>query len=154
MSTNNPKFIIVAPASEDKPLSSFSVFLLKKAIDSISTSYESITQLRDGNLLILVKSQKIAELFLSKKKFSNLCPITVSFHTNLNTSKGTAYAPCLINVPELEIIEEMKTQGVSDVFKFKKLADGNLRATGLVLFTFDLFRPPTSLNIGCVQCQS
>lgn len=146
--TKNPRFITIAPTNPDKPLSSFSVFLLKKAIDSISTSYEYITQLRDGNLLILVKSQKIAECFLSKKVLSNLCPISVKLHEHLNSSKGTVYAPCLINVPESEILEEMKSQGVTDVYKFKKVEDGNQRPTGLVLFTFDLFRPPSTVNVG------
>lgn len=146
--SNNPKFIVISPSDDDKPLSSFSVFLLKKAIDNISTSYEYITQLRDGNLLILVKSQKIADLFLSRKTLSNLCPISVSLHTNLNSSKGTVYAPCLINVPETEIVDEMKTQGVTGVFKFKNTVEGNQRASGLILLTFDLFRPLSSVNIG------
>lgn len=104
----NPKFIVIASSNVDKPLSSFSVFLLKKAIDGICIGYEYITQLRDGNLLILVKSKKV----------SNLCLIKVFLHTNLNSSKGTyIYAPYLLNVPNDEIVNEMKKL---QVFKFKK----------------------------------
>ena len=146
--SNNPRFIVISPLSDQPPLSSFSVFLLKKAIDSISTAYEYITQLREGNLLILVKSQKVADLFLSKKTLSNICPISVTLHSSLNSSKGTVYAPCLINVPENEIVQEMRSQGITEVFKFKKTVDGNQRPTGLVLLTFDLFRPPKTVDIG------
>lgn len=149
----DPKFILLSSLDPNKPLSSFSVFLIKKAIDGISTSYENISQLRDGNLLILVKSQKIADLFLSKKTLSNICPISVTLHSTLNSSKGTVYAPCLINVSEEEILSEMQNQGVTQVYKFKKTLNEESRATGLVLFTFNRFRPPTSVNIGWYNLQ-
>lgn len=152
-SNPNPKFIVIAPTDSEKPFSAFSVFLLKKAIDGISTGYEYITQLRDGNLLILVKSLKIAEIFLSRKTLSNLCPIKVSLHTNLNASKGTVYAPYLTNVPEDEIIKEMNAQGVTEVYKFMKKNEGISTPTGLILFTFDLFRPPSTVNIGWYNCK-
>lgn len=98
---------------------------------------------------MLVKSQKIADLFKSKKSLSNICPIKVSLHNALNSSKGTVYAPCLIHVPEEEIISEMRPQGVTEVFKFKKKnQEGSQCATGVVLLTFDRFRPPSSVNIG------
>lgn len=154
--SKNPKFIIISPTDPKQLLTSVSVFLLKKAIDAISTSYEYITQLRDGNLLILVKSQRVANLFLSKKTLSNLCPVSISLHSQLNSSKGTVYAPCLNILPEKEIIEEMRDQGVTDVYKFKKIEKRDVAGivkdvevpSGLVLFTFDLFRPPTTLNVG------
>ncbi|XP_055916347.1 rho GTPase-activating protein gacK-like [Eupeodes corollae] len=154
--SKNPKFIIITPTDPKQPLTSVSVFLLKKAIDAISTSYEYITQLRDGNLLILVKSQQVANLFLSKKNLSNLCPVSISLHSHLNSSKGTVFAPCLNNLPEKEIVEEMSDQGVTEVYKFKKtekrIIEGKEQnveiPSGLVLFTFDLFRPPTSLDVG------
>ncbi|XP_055918313.1 uncharacterized protein LOC129950395 [Eupeodes corollae] len=145
----DPKFIVISSSDEKKPLSSISVFLLKKAIDGISTAYESITELRDGSLLLLAKSAKIANLFLSKKHLANLCPISVKLQSNLNSCKGTAYAKCLINVPEEEIISEMKCQGVTEVYKFKKTTpDNKQEATGLILFTFDRFRPPSTVDIG------
>ena len=96
--SDDPKFIVISPTDDSKPLTSFSVFALKKAIDGISTSYEQITQLRDGSLLVLVKSRKIADLFISKKALSNLCPISVSLQNQLNSSKGTVNAPRKRNI--------------------------------------------------------
>ncbi|XP_055904456.1 uncharacterized protein LOC129940222 [Eupeodes corollae] len=144
----NPRFIVIAPQSENKPLSSVSIFALRKAIDAISTEYEQISQLRDGKILILTKNQTVADRFISTKNLSNLCPVTITLHNQLNSSKGIVYAPCLINVPEVEIISEMKMQKVTDVYKFTKQVDGNQRPTGLMLFTFDTFQTPNTVEIG------
>ena len=145
----DPKFIVISSSDEKIPLSSLSVFLVKKAIDGISTAYESITELRDGSLLLLVKSLKIANHFIAQKKLGTLCPISVKLHSNLNSCKGIAYAPCLINSSVDHIISEMQSQGVTDVYKFTKTTpENNLRATGLVLFTFDRFRPPSTVDLG------
>lgn len=73
--SSNPKFIVISPSIEEKPLTSFRVFLLKKAIDNISTAYEYITQLRDGNLLILVKSIPI-----QKDSLQSLPNLGISSH--------------------------------------------------------------------------
>ncbi|XP_055905427.1 uncharacterized protein LOC129940921 [Eupeodes corollae] len=146
---NNPKFIIIAPKNKDSPITNLSPFLLKKAIDNISTEYDQISQLRDGNLLIRTKSQKIAEKFIKINNLANMCPVEIKLHDRLNECKGIAYAPCLINVPETEIVTEMKAQGVTSVYKFIKPDEKvKLRPTGLMLFTFDLFRPPKTIEIG------
>ncbi|XP_055913736.1 uncharacterized protein LOC129947256 [Eupeodes corollae] len=144
----NPKFIVISSSDENKPLSNVSVFFLKKAIDAISKEYESITQLRDGNILILAKNKKVAEKFLVLTNLANQCPISVKYHDRLNSSKGIVFAPFLINVPENEIVSEMSTQGVIEVFKFMKNIEGKQRPTGLMLFTFDLYQAPTSVEIG------
>ena len=148
----NPRFLIMSPKSNEKPIISLSPFVLKKAIDKISKDYEKITQLRDGSLLIFVSSQKTADIFLKAKELKDLtdnCPIEVKLHDRLNQSKGIAYAPCLINVSEKEILTEMKSQRVTEIYKFtKKGDDGKPKPTGLMLFTFDLYQLPKSVDIG------
>lgn len=72
----------------------------------------------------------------------------MKFHESLNSSKGIVYAPCLINITESEIVSEMSSQGVIDVYKFSKQIEGKRRPSGLMLFTFDLYQPPNSVEIG------
>ncbi|XP_055918565.1 uncharacterized protein LOC129950665 [Eupeodes corollae] len=143
----NPRFILISPKDEKKqPLSEISVFILNKAIDGVSKEYENISLLRDGNILILTKSQSIADKFL---KISNLgqVPVTVTLHSSLNSSKGIVYAPCLINIKEEEIVNELKQQGVTDVYKFQKKTDNGMRPSGLMLFTFDRYNYPPTIDI-------
>ncbi|XP_055858831.1 uncharacterized protein LOC129921157 [Episyrphus balteatus] len=148
----NPRCLIMSPKSNEKPIISLSPFVLKKAIDTISKDYEKITQLRDGSLLIFVSSQKTADIFLKAKELKDLtgnCPIEVKLHDRLNQLKGIAYAPCLINFSEKEILSEMKSQRVTKIYKFtKKGDDGKPKPTGLMLFTFDLYQLPKSVDIG------
>ncbi|XP_055845052.1 uncharacterized protein LOC129911320 [Episyrphus balteatus] len=146
--TKNPKFIVISPKSNEKPISSLNPFLLKKSIDNISKEYDQISQLRDGNLLVLVKTEKIAETFLKVDNLAKTCPVIVKLHDKLNESKGIAYAPCLINTPKDIILEEMECQGVKDVYKFTKNVDGKQRETGLILFTFNLYYTPKTVDIG------
>ncbi|XP_055918627.1 uncharacterized protein LOC129950729 [Eupeodes corollae] len=146
--SKNPKFILISSIDDKKPLSSVSVFVLKKAIDAISKEYDSINQLRDGNILILAKNKRIAEKFIAISNLANQCPVKVKYHDNLNSCKGIVFAPFLTNVPESEIISEMSSQGVTDVYKFTRKIDGKQIPTGLMLFTFDLYQPPTTVEIG------
>lgn len=164
---NNPKYVIISSNDNNKRLSDLSPFAIKKCIEGISTEINSISQLRDGNLLVLTRNTRVAEKFLRSKSFANLCQITCKLHTTLNSVKGVIYAPCLINVPESEIVEEMKDQGVIEVYKFTKPNDearrnesGNAKtndehriATGKIILTFDLYRLPTSVDVAWYKCK-
>ncbi len=103
----DPKFIIISTTDPLKPLSSYSCFAIHRAIQQISSQVHSITFLRDGKLLLLVKSSEIAYKFLRVKTLGDICDVSVTFHQSLNHVKGTAYAPFLINDPEEEIIKEL-----------------------------------------------
>lgn len=144
----NPKFVIISSSDENKPLSNVSIFVLKKSIDAISKEYESVSQLRDGSILILAKNKTIAEKFMAISNIANICPVKVKYHDRLNSSKGIVFAPYLINVPESDIISEMAIQGITEVYKFTKNIEGKHRPTGLMLFTFDLYQPPATVEIG------
>lgn len=105
--------------------------------------------LRDNSLLIMAKYQKSADKFLKVNNLANVCTVEVKLHDRLNSSKGIAYAPCLIHVTETEIVNEMKNQGVTEVYKYTKNDDkGKPQPSGLMLFTFNLFNPPKSIEIG------
>lgn len=143
----NPKFITIQSTDPNKPLSSFSVFAKKKAIDGISKEVENINILRDGSLLVLTKNQKIAEKFINVKNFGGLCPVTIKYQNNLNNCKGTIRDSNLIQTKEAEILEELKSQGVVDIYKFKKIIDGKAIPTGLILLTFDLYKVPQRINV-------
>ena len=90
----NPKFILVS--SEGNKLRKLSAFVIHKGLHAISSLIDSISQLRDGNLSLLVGNQTVADKFLKAKFLLDICPISV---------KGIIYTPCLIDVPEEEIVK-------------------------------------------------
>lgn len=148
----NPRFVHITAKDVSKPLSKVSIFILKKTIDSISTQYEKISQLKDGSILILAKDQTTADKFIQSKALDNICPVDIKLHANLNLSKGIVFAPCLVNVPETEIITELRSQNVTNVYKFTKLVQEKEKQiyipSGLMIFTFDSFQIPETIEIG------
>jgi len=59
-------------------------------------------------LFLLVNSREISDKFAKVTSLPGLCKIECKLHNTLNFVKGTIYTPCLINIPENEIVEELK----------------------------------------------
>ena len=143
----NPKYVVMSSFDDKKPLSYYSCFSVHKSIKVISNEIENITEMRDGSLLLLLKNKLVAEKFLSAKELPGICKIKCKYHENLNSSKGTVYAPYLNNVPDSEIIEELSSQGVTSIYKFSKKDGDNYVPSGVILLTFDLYHLPTKVDI-------
>lgn len=101
---DDPKFIVLKSCDNNKPLSRFSCFLVHKALNSISKDVK-ITEMRDGNLLLLAKNKKIAEKFINVKNLPGICQIEAKYHEQLNCVKGTIFAPFLNHVSDQEIVD-------------------------------------------------
>ncbi|XP_070853705.1 uncharacterized protein [Drosophila suzukii] len=143
----NPKFIIVKTKDSQKPISHYSGFAVHKALQTISKKIISISTLRDGNLLMLVTTKPVADKFLRTTHLPGLCDVEFNYHESLNFVKGTIYAPCLNNIPEEEIVKELRAQNVHSVFKFTKTIDNATKPSGVILVTFDLHNLPSKLDI-------
>ena len=55
----------------------------------------SISELREGNLLLLAENKLVAEKFIKAKELTGIYNINVKYQENLNSTKGTVYAPYL-----------------------------------------------------------
>ncbi|XP_036344334.1 uncharacterized protein LOC118753527 [Rhagoletis pomonella] len=137
----------MSAVGSNKSLADYSCFLVHKAILAISKEITSITSLRDGSILLLVKNNAIASRFLKTTSLPGVCQIECKLHSTLNHVKGTVYAPCLNNVDEKEIVSELSTQGVVGAYKFLKTVEGKSFPCGVVLLTFDLYNLPTKIDI-------
>lgn len=144
---NNPKFVVLEAVDKNKTLSQYSCFAVHRSLNLISKEIHSISELRDGNLLLLVNSKSVAEKFLALKELYGICAVKAKYHENLNFNKGTVYAPFLNNVSESEIVNELSSQGVVAVYKFQKKVNEGMQPSGVVLLTFDLFHIPEKLDI-------
>ena len=106
-----PGFIIIE-SLQDTKLDQLSPFLIKKIISSRSNLI-TVKKLRNGNLLVEVKSKKHAENLLKMEKFHNL-KCHVYPHAKLDTSKGIVRSKEL----SLATLEEIETafnkQGIKE----------------------------------------
>lgn len=95
----------------------------------------------------MVKNTNIAKTFLATKHLIGICKVNIDLHNTLNYSKGTIYAPCLNEIPESEIVENLKDQGVVGVYKFQKYNEGKAFPSGVVLLTFDSYYLPEKIEV-------
>lgn len=147
VTSNNPKFLVISTKNPEKPLSEYSCFAVHRELKTLSKDIMSISTLRDGNLLTLIKSKEAADKLSKATQLPGICEIQCKLHESLNVVKGTIYAPYLNNIPDQEIIDELKTQNVQTIFKFTKLVDGQPKPTGVILVSFDLYYLPKKLDI-------
>lgn len=147
---DNPKFVSMKSTDAEKPLNKLNIFLLSKALNGvISESNRIFTKFtRDGNILILTKTKRQADLLIKTKKLANVCDITCSYHDNLNTVKGVIFCPELKDLTEDEIKFGLSDQNVTEVQKIKKMVDGKATNTPLHILLFDLYKLPPEIKIG------
>lgn len=102
----------------------------------------------DPKYINQILNKSSADNVISTTNLLGVCRIKCEYHSNLNFSKGTIYAPYLINVPESEIINELNSQGVVDIYKYqKKNSKGKMVPCGVILLTFDRYIIPEKLDI-------
>lgn len=143
----DPKYIVIS-ATGDKTLQQYSCFSVHRSLKLICSDILSVSELRDGNLLLLIGNKPAADKLIATKTLPGVCNIQCAYHPNLNFSKGTIYAPYLNNVPDSEIVEELKSQGVVEIYKYqKKNVEGKLSPCGVVLLTFDRYSTPEKMDI-------
>lgn len=108
-----PKFVVLRIKIAEKPIQSFNIFLVSKALEGISSEpAQKVTFTRDGNLLILTKNEAQTKRFLKAVNLPSVCPIESFLHPTLNIIKGVIFAPTLKNLKEEEIVEGLKDQGI------------------------------------------
>ncbi|XP_049311726.1 uncharacterized protein LOC125778411 [Bactrocera dorsalis] len=101
-----------------------------------------------------------AEKLVKLVSLSPTIHIEISEHTSLNSTKGVIYSNDLRGIKEEEILDELKTQNVSEVKKIlKKENNDSLKETGLIILTFSSISLPTEMSIGedneeCVNIKS
>jgi len=145
------RWFVIQGVDDDKPLSRVSPFATDKALKCPVETVKSIKSLRSGDLSVEVSS---ASQSRSLNKINNLagCPITANPHRTLNTCKGVICCRTLIDCPKDEILEELKSQGVTDIYNILTKDDsGNRRNTNTFIITFHTASIPKHIKIGYLR---
>lgn len=145
-------------STKKETLTNVSPFLIKKVIDSVCGEIEICKKLQSGNILLKTKNLTQAQKLIKLISLSPTIKIEVSEHKTLNQSRGVIYCNDLRNIAENEILEELKSQNVTEVKKILKKQNNNLTETtgdnnnlietGLIIITFASISLPEFINIG------
>ena len=163
-----PRFIIIEASDENSNITSLSPFVIQKVLQSLAGEPKSIKKItRSNQLLIKVSRRAQAENLLRTQTCHNL-NVRVYPYSSLNSSRGVIRCPDLRGCSEQEILDEMKSQGVTAVKRFGVRKDGQLKDTNTFVFTFNPPVLPTTIKIAflsvnidvyipnplrCFQCQ-
>ncbi|XP_037816097.1 uncharacterized protein LOC119606601 [Lucilia sericata] len=148
ITTPGPKYLIITRTDEGKTLTNVSHFLIKKVIDGTCGEVSECKKLRNGTILVRTKNLNQANKLI---QLNNLCEninILVTWHNSLNYVKGVIYSNDLREIPDDEILNELKNQNVIKIEKIKRKVNNKIEETGLIIITFGSTTLPTELNIG------
>lgn len=101
-------------------------------------------------LILFANSAQEADAFAGTHEVQGLngVSVKVEIHRGLNQKRGVIVCPELRDVPEQEILDEMRESGVAAVRKMNAFRDGRTVPTNSVLLTFDRLRLPMEVTVG------
>ena len=150
-SVNYDRWYIMQGAENDTSITRLSPFLLEKALKAAAGNLKTIKRLEKGDILLEVSSEVQSRCLL---KLNNLagCPVLVTPHKTMNISKGVIRCKDLLNCEKEEILVELKTQYVKDIYNISVKTDsGDRRKTNTFIVTFNIPSAPKFLKIGYIR---
>ncbi|GFV52882.1 uncharacterized protein TNCV_2875501 [Trichonephila clavipes] len=146
----NSRFLILSLPNHE--MSQKSPFAIQKALKGIGGDPKSVKKLRSGDLLIETVSALQTKSFLSAKVFLD-CPLIVTPHRSLNSSRGVISEPDLLCASEAEILEGLSDQGVTQIRRIKIKKDSSLSPTKHLILTFNSPKLPSTIKAGYLNCK-
>ena len=151
MNDSWPRFVLLSSANEEKPLSKLSPFAVQKGFQAIAGTLESTKKPRDGSFRMECSRRTQAENMLKTVTFVGPCHCHSSslscscVHTTLNSSRGVIRCRELSDLSEVEIRDELKTQGVVEIHRVTVKKEGKVIPTYTLFLTFN--RPDMAKEI-------
>ena len=104
----------------------------------------------DGKLVIKTKNKKQTKQLLETKMFNDE-PVQCSMHERMNTSRGTIYAPDLVDLSEEEVLGWLKEFGVTAVKQVRRSTKDGEVGTPLFVLTFCRNKVPEDIKLDYVR---
>ena len=144
---NWPRFLVIDGTDPDKPITKLSPFAISKGLKGLAGTLDNVKRLRNGQILVEATRRGQSDNLLQSKRLCDL-PISVTPHRALNYKKGIMRCPDLRDCPTEEILENLKSQCVTDVKRIMATRDGIRSGTNTLILTFNLSQLPQSIKIG------
>lgn len=147
-SNSFPTFLVVE-ATNNEPIK-LSIFAIQKLLKCGVGDVKNAKKLRNGAVLVEVASKVQANKALALSSWVNgsmqPLPIKVTPHRSLNTCKGVIRCQDLRDCSDDEVLEELKTVGVTQVKHIMSKRNGILTPTNTFVLTFSKPTLPKSIK--------
>jgi hypothetical protein len=111
-----------------------------------------IKRLKEGNYLVEVGRPFHSETLLKCTSIQG-CPVEVTRHRTLNSSRGIVRCRDLERCSPDEIAQECASQGVTEVKRFTFKKNGQILQSNTYLFTFNRPQLPLDVKLGYLRCK-
>ena len=142
------KFLVLEPADKEKSISRLSPFEIEKGFRDCVGTIANAKKLSSGALLAQVQSEAQAADLQKLSTFAS-CPVKVSQHRSLNTSKGVIRSFDLSQTDQQEILDNLAEQHVTAVQHITQKKNGEIKNSGSVILTFSGINLPDEIKVGC-----
>lgn len=144
----NARYVNIRCVDESQSLWAVSPFIIKKVLDGqVDGGLDFVKKLRDGSLLVKVLMSSQVKDLLKLTQIHDL-RVKTTIPIGPNSSKGVIFHRDLAYLDGVEILEDMKDQGVIGVHCMTKKGENMGRRTGLVFLTFASPQIPDTVKIG------
>ena len=112
------RFLVIGRQYGSNPVTSLSLFIIEKQIESLIGTPKSVKKLKNKTLLVETNRKPQIENLLKITSFFNI-KVFVTEHNSLNSSKGIIRDRMLKEETEDNIVDYLRPQGVTGCKRFK-----------------------------------
>ena len=141
-----PRFLLIA-SNNERALQKMSPFGIHKALVGLAGEPKTVKKLRNGTLLVEVRTESHAKCLLKSRMLCNI-DITVTAHSSLNSSRGVIRSRDLEGVSDEEICGNLASQGVAAVRRISVRRNDISVPTNTLILTFSSPTLPQSIKAG------
>ena len=134
-SATTSKFLVIEANDEEKSLNKVNPFDVEKAFYACVGKVANVTKLRSGVLLTEVQNEQQASDLLKLDTFAT-CPVKVTTHRSMNSSKGVIRSYELAQVSREDLLEGLASQGVTDVRHIMQTRNSTKQPSPVIILTF------------------
>ena len=161
-----PRFLVISSRDPERPLKNLHPFLVGKTIENRTGKPEAK---RIGSDLLVQVDTRSKSVALQKLENIGDCPVAVSPHRTLNSSRGVIRDWPLAQLSETELKKHLRKQGVTAVKRFQRQKGEMTEYSPTVILTFGVPTLPEKIHAGyywvkvapfipfplrCFQCQA
>ena len=129
-----PRFLVVEPSTEEQI--KHSIFAIQKILQCAVGAVKSAKKLRSGSVLIEVQTKAQADNAMAMQMWIDT-PVKVSAHRSLNVSRGVIRCRDFRDCSDTEILDALRSQGVTTVKHIVSKRNGNPEPTNTIILTFN-----------------
>lgn len=149
-STSFIRWFIIEGTDGNSPIDKLSPFVIGKALNCSIGTLKTVKRLQRGAILVEADTKSQSDQ-LTRLSLLADTPVRCSPHRTLNICKGVVRSKELTYCTKEEILEELKSQGVTDSVNITVKADNGRRPTNTFILSFRLSQPPKFIKVSYLR---